>query len=384
MHWSWKLLVSAAVFLLLSTAAFSQNAAKARLTVRIDQIVSRDFPDITAYASVENEAGDEAAALAPGLFRFRIDSEDAVGRWSVTPFSLREEPVDYSVLFSAGGVMEGEPLEFQKTALLQFIDNLKDEDTLSVYTIGEDAAALFEEQKKADIDSALVSGAAISPGQPRLYDSLIGVLRKAARRTVRRKAAIVISDGRDQGSRFTKEQLGAVLAESELPVYAIGMRVLSTQSLSVLNEIADSSGGAYIYARSLREIPDSMRKIYRKITRGYVISMTVKSPAADDLPHNLEIAVIETDAEGRGSKTFIAVKNPLPRWLKWAVLGAVVFFLVVCIVTHLIVRIQKRKRMGITRRRCPLCKTRMKDSWDDCPFCKYLPPKKRKNQEAAR
>ena len=378
-----KLLFFAVVFIQLAALAFCQDAKNERLTVRIDQIVSREFPDITVYASVENQAGDAVQALSPGLFRFRIDAEEVSGKWTITPFSLREEPIDYSVLFSAGGVMEGEPLEFQKTSLLRFIDTLKDEDTLSVYTIGEEAVTLFEEQKKGAIDTVSVSGVSASPGQPRLYDSLISVLRKATRRAVRRKALIVISDGRDQGSRFTKEQLGTVLTEAEIPVYAIGMRILTTQSLSVLNEIADSSGGAYIYARNTKDIPDSLKKIYNKITRSYVISMEVKSLPADNLPHSLELTVTDGDATGKGSKTFIAVKNPLPPWLKWAVLAAALFILIVICVAQILIRMRKRRRMGITRRRCPVCKIRMKDSWDECPFCKYLPQKKRKTQKAA-
>ena len=36
-------------------------------------------------------------------------------------------------------------------------------------------------------------------------------------------------------------------------------------------------------------------------------------------------------------------------------------------------KIRKRRSIGITRRKCPDCKNIMKDSWETCPFCKYLP-----------
>ncbi|MDR1317591.1 MAG: VWA domain-containing protein [Spirochaetales bacterium] len=349
--------------------------------MRLDQIISRDFPEMTVYASVEDEKGEALAGLAPGLFRFRVDSLEEEGDFTLLPFSLHEEPVDYSLLFSSGGIMEGEPLEFQKAALLQFIDGLRDQDTLSLYTVGEEAGVLFEEQKKADIDTSLISRTTVNSGQPRLYDCLISVIRTAARRDARRKAVILISDGRDQGSRFTKEQLAAVLAESGLPVYAAGIRVLGTQSLSVLNEIADSTGGAYLYTRNLKDIPASLKNLARRITRCYVISLEVEKLRADDLPHTLELTVDERDAWGRGSRTFIAVKNPLPPWVKWAAAGLVVLFIVAAVVLHIIVRVCRRRRMGITRRRCPVCKRRMKDSWDWCPFCKYLPAKKQKQKE---
>jgi exosome complex RNA-binding protein Csl4 len=40
-----------------------------------------------------------------------------------------------------------------------------------------------------------------------------------------------------------------------------------------------------------------------------------------------------------------------------------------------------RKKLGITKRRCPECKRRMKDDWDDCPFCKYMPKKQKKEKK---
>ncbi|MDR1626577.1 MAG: VWA domain-containing protein [Spirochaetia bacterium] len=373
----WRGLWVSVVLLLVVSGFAAAQEGRARLGVRLDQVISRDFPEMTVYAAVEDEKGEAVAGLAPGLFRFRIDSLEEGGDLEIVPFSLRGEPVDYSLLFSAGGIMEGEPLEFQKAAILQFIDGLREEDTLSLYTVGEEAAVLFEGRKKADADSALVSKAPVNPGQPRLYDSLISVMRNAARRQTRRKAVILVSDGRDQGSRFTKEQLAAVLAESEIPVYAVGIRVLGTQSLSVLNEIADSTGGAYLYARNLKDIPASLKSIYRKITRCYVISLEAESLRADGLPHTLELGIDDGEASGRGAKTFVAVKNPLPPWVKWVAAGLAFLCAAAAVVLHIVIRIGRRRRMGITRRRCPACKRRMKDSWDECPFCKYLPPKKR-------
>jgi hypothetical protein len=149
-----------------------------------------------------------------------------------------------------------------------------------------------------------------------------------------------------------------------------------------LNEIADSSGGSYIYARNLKDIPGGLKKIYRRITQCYVIRLEIEGVPADNLPHSLELTVDESEAWGRGAKTFIAVKNPLPRWVKWAAAGAALLFILLCVFIRIFLRMRARKRMGITRRRCPVCKRRMKDSWDDCPFCRYLPPKKQKRKKA--
>lgn len=367
------------LFFLAGIRSVNAQENKSKISIKIDQIISDDFPNMTAYAVVQNEDSEVAAGLSPGLFQFRIDSMEADIKAEITPFSMKESPIDYSIIFSNNGIMEGQPLDFQKNAIIQFIDSMKNADTLSLYTIGEEASIVFEELQKDKIDPALVNSVSISNMQPRVYDSVMNVARKVERRNAERKIIIIISDGRDQNSRFTKDQMNAVLSEAGIPVYAIGIRVLNTQSLSSLNEMADLTGASYIYSANLSAIPENLKRINSRITQPYIIKMRVRNMKADELPHILEIAIDERDFSGSGQKTFTAVKVPIPHWVRWAVLAVSLICIITIIVITIILRIKKRKRMGITKRRCPDCKRRMKDSWDSCPFCKYLAePKKKK------
>jgi hypothetical protein len=355
---------------------------KAVLKIKIDQIISKRFPSMTVYAVVENDKGEVVTGLSPGLFKFRIDSLDETGKAVITPFSLKEVPIDYTIIFSNNGIMEGEPLDFQKNAILQFIETMKERDRLSLYTVGEDANIIFEELKKDAIDTSLINSVVITSAQPRLYDSIINVMRKVQRRHFERKVVIIISDGRDQNSRFTKEQANTVLAEVETPIYALGMRVLNTQSLSNLNEMADLTGGTYLFASKLSDIPGHLKILNGKITQPYIINIKTRSLKADNLTHVFEVSINERDAAGKGRKTFIAVKIPVPRWVWWVIAAAILVVLIALIVLYIIFKIKKRKRMGITSRRCPDCNNRMKDTWDSCPFCRYLPDvKKRKKKK---
>jgi hypothetical protein len=379
-----KLSLAVCFFLLLPVLTLAGQEEKQELRIRIDQITADDFPNMTIYAVIENDKGEVVTNLSPSLFSFRIDSAEADIRSSIVPFSMKETPIDYSIIFSNNGIMEGEPLDFQKNAILKFVDAMKEGDSLSLYTIGEDAAVIFEDTAKEAVDPSMINGVEITSVQPRLYDSVINVMRKVQRKREDRRVVIIISDGRDQNSRFTKDQLNTVLSEVGVPVYAIGIRVLNTQSLSNLNEIADLTGGSYLYAATLQTIPDRLRDLTAKITQPYVITARVRKMMADNLPHVLEIAVNERDAAGRGQKTFTAVKVPVPRWVKWVVLGVIVICAVVTVVLMIIFRIRKRKAMGITRRRCPDCGNLMKDSWDSCPFCRYLPDIKKKKKTKAK
>lgn len=354
---------------------------KGQLTIKVDQIVTNDYPNMTAFVSVKNEKEELVTSLAPGLFMSRIDGEELRGKQSVFPFSMKTEPIDFTILISNNGIMDGEPLDYQKTAVIQFIDYLQKDETLSLYTIGDDAVPVFENLKKESIDTALINDIHISEEQPRIYDSIMNVLRKAEQKNTRRRIIIVISDGRDQNSRYTKDQLDSVLNEKSIPVYSVGIKVLSSAGLSALNQISEVSSGTYIYSYSLNKVPENLKTIRDIITKGYVINYKVKNVKPDNSYHLLEVAVKDHDSEGKGQKTFYALKLPVPKWARVLIVCLSIVAVIVIIVLIIITKIKIRKAMGITKRRCPDCRFLMKDSWDYCPFCRYIPDIKKKNKK---
>ena len=351
---------------------------KKSLNVKIDQICSEQYPNMTAYVTVRDNNGEIVTGLAPGLFLTRIDSEELSGKQNVYPFSIKPEPIDYSILISNNGIMEGEPLDFQKTAVIQFIDYMQKDETLSLYTIGNDAVPVFENLQKEGIDTALINAIDVSDVQPRIYDSLLNVVRKLETKSTRRKIIIIISDGRDQNSRFSKDQLDSVLNEKNVPVYSVGLKVIGSAGLSALNQISELTSGTYIYSSNLRSIPNNVKIIRDIVNKCYVINYKVKNIKPDDNYHLIEVSVAERDAEGKGQRTFLAVRLPVPRWLKITMCIIAIFSIIVLIFLLILIKIKKRRAMGITKRKCPECGKRMKDSWDYYPFCRYLPDAKKK------
>lgn len=371
---------AALAVLMLVVPAFAEE--KEQLSIRIDQIVSGDYPEMTAYAVVRNQRGDPVSGLAPGLFSFRIDSADIKVKSRITPFTMSAEKVDYTILLSNNGIMDGEPLDFQKNAVLKFVELMNDDDTLSVYTIGEEAGTVCENVGRKQFDPSVINKIEISDAQPRLYDSIINLVRKVEQKSTRRKIIVILSDGRDQNSRFTKSQLEDTLGKAGIPVYTVGMRILSNQTLSTLDEISQLTGGSYYYLPKISTLPDSMKQVAECVKQCYVIRLKVKGIKADNQAHMLEVRVDERDSEGKGQKTFTAVRHPVPKWLMLVFLALAVLAVVATVFLIIIMRVARRRAMGITRRKCPDCGAVMKDSWETCPFCRYLPDlKKKKGKE---
>ena len=187
---------------LFTVFAFSQEKAKASLSVKIDQVCSEDYPNMTAFVSVRNEKGEIVTGLAPGLFMTRIDSEELKGKQNVYPFSMKTEPVDYSILISNNGIMEGEPLDFQKTAVIKFIESMQKGETLSLYTIGDDAVPIFENLAKEDIDTSNFSMAKTETSRPsEPYSKISKEVNNENRKSVRKELQDIKEEMKDLKSK---------------------------------------------------------------------------------------------------------------------------------------------------------------------------------------
>jgi hypothetical protein len=148
--------------------------------------------------------------------------------------------------------------------------------------------------------------------------------------------------------------------------------------------MADLTGASYIYSSNVSAIPENLKRINSRIIQPYVIEMRIRNMKADELPHMLKIVIDERDFSGEGEKTFTAVKVPIPHWVPWFILIVLVVMLAAAVVLTIHFRIKKRKEMGITKHKCPDCKRRMKDSWDSCPFCKYVSDERKKKKKEAK
>ncbi|SIQ98570.1 VWFA-related domain-containing protein [Alkalispirochaeta americana] len=353
--------------------------------LRIDQIVNKDYPNLKVYVSVEDESGDPLPTLVRGNFQARVDAQDPLERLRVESFRLTEEPVAYSVLLSVSGRLE-RALYYREEAILSIMDVMKDDDRLSVYTVGTEALPVFEYKTREEINTEAIRDISVTDDSPNLYDAITGVYmrkRNEALRHIDRKVIIVISDGRDANSRFDRDTLLRRAAEVNVPLYSLGVSVIGA-NLDRLNGLSDATGGSYqfVLQNQYDQIPARVRRMMQQIHHGYVLGFRVRGVPADDEYHQLMIGVTDREVELRSFKNFVARKVPFPFWLRIVIVCVAVVTILLLLVILFFYRRAERKKMGITKRKCPDCKRRMKDDWEFCPFCRYMPPKKKKRKDS--
>lgn len=374
-----RIILTLLLVLLTSITAFSQDSGD--YSIQIEQVNSEKFPFMEVYFTVADSKGVVVPTLIQGNFATYVDGKDTK-KLDIRSMQFSEEPVSYSVIISSNGIMEGQPLSLQKEAVVEFIERLRDKekDLISLYTFGEQVTPIFEKQHYDPSLIDLVNSIEVHEEQPKLIDAVTHVARLQDDVKVKKKVILLLSDGRDVDSQFTREQCYEILREKNIPVYSLGIKVLAGRNLYTLDEMAQSTGGRYMFARYPRQIKLLFKSVIDYVQLGYVARFKTTSIKGDNKHHQLHLKLTDKEKENSTYINFIAHKKIFPWWLKFVLLGIGVVVLIVFIIILILVRKKQRELMGITKRKCPVCKCRMKDDWDECHFCKYLPKSNKKKK----
>ena len=109
-----------------------------------------------------------------------------------------------------------------------------------------------------------------SKGRSALWDAIYDALGETRKAHNPHKALLIVSDGGENSSRYTENEINNLLRESDVPIYTVeilngplsGSRTLEElYSLARLTEIAEHSGGRHFGVESLNQIPAVIARI---------------------------------------------------------------------------------------------------------------------------
>jgi Ca-activated chloride channel family protein len=124
---------------------------------------------------------------------------------------------------------------------------------------------------------AAVVGSIPARGQTALYDAIIAGLDQAAAGRWDKRTLIVVSDGGDNASRHTHEDVQALALRSDVVIYAIGLRGTSDErSPRLLERLARDSGGV-AYFPETRDVGKVLGDIVRDLREQYTLGFSPDS-----------------------------------------------------------------------------------------------------------
>ncbi|PWU00140.1 MAG: VWA domain-containing protein [Terriglobia bacterium] len=204
----------------------------------------------------------------------------------ISQFSSEDAPLSVGVVFDCSGSM-GSKLEKSRQAVSQFFKIANPEDEFFLVQFN-DTADLVEPFTKnlEEIQNRLTFTQ--SKGRTALLDAIYLALHEMKKAKNPRKALLLISDGGDNSSRYTENEIKNLVKEADVQIYAIGIyepmgaRSRSPEELSgpgLLTEIAEQTGGRQYGVENLAELADIAAKIGVELRNQYILGY---------YPHNSE------------------------------------------------------------------------------------------------
>lgn len=234
-------------------------------------IVNTDL--ITLTVTVTDTYGRYVSGLSQKAFTILDEKKPQ----EITFFSDDDSPVTVGVIFDVSGSMSGEKIRNAREALAKFIQTSHNSDEYFLIAFNSRAQLLLD--KTRDGNAVLDKLTFVqTKSNTALYDACYLGVEKVQRGLHPKRALLLISDGQDNNSRYTFNELRRLLKESDVVLYGVGIlsggdsgSALGMEGQGILDELANVSGGKAFFPRSALEMDDIFEQIALELRHQYSI-----------------------------------------------------------------------------------------------------------------
>ena len=203
----------------------------------------------------------------------------------VRHFSSEDAPISLGVIFDMSGSMNDKIMKARE-AVIEFFKTANPQDEFFMITFNDRPELRADFTKSVeDIQGKLVY--TVPQGSTAMLDAIyMGVSKmKDARNS--KKALLIISDGGDNHSRYTENEIKSMVKEADVQIYSIGIFSLSpaqpeeVAGPALLSEISSVTGGRLFTINNPNELADVATKIGIELRNQYVLGYRPNNKVKD-------------------------------------------------------------------------------------------------------
>jgi VWFA-related protein len=211
---------------------------------------------------------------------------------------VEDLPVHVAVMIDNSASMAPVLDDVRRAALDFFRDAISPRDRAGVITFNRFPNLTVELTNDVTALGAGLAGL-VAEGETALYDSVMFGLYYLAGIKGQR-ALLLLSDGRDEASRFDFDETLEYARRAGIAVYPIGLRLTDAAARQKLARLADTTGGRSFFLRDAAELVDVYGTIQRELRSQYLIAYQSTRPDDEGGFRTVELRV---DREGAVAKT---------------------------------------------------------------------------------
>lgn len=306
------IIVMTCVALIGASAFTSMNQAIQNPILRITQVDTSKFPEVTVYISSTDAAGNPVGLDPADL----VVSENGVAMkpTRVSASGEFQSLTTMLVMDVSGSMGTNGKIEQAKLAAQEYIARMRPNDQVGLISYNTQVKVVqpitSDKTKLMDAVNSLEPG-----GDTSMYDALIQA-EFALESMSGRKAIILLTDGLDNHSLRSASDVISAIGPSGLSISTIGLGNASQNrgNMTALDEttlrnLAENAGGSYSYV----EDPQGLKLLFGQIEKALQgeFAITYQSPSAlrDGVNRSLAVS-LNTNASGGTPQNITARYNP--------------------------------------------------------------------------
>jgi Ca-activated chloride channel family protein len=273
-----------------------------------DDFIKVDSTIVVLNASVTDAGGKAVHGLSQKQFKV---FEDGVEQ-TLASFDAEDTPFAAAILLDASGSME-ERIAMARSAAIEFLGGLRSDDFTAVYKFDSRVELLQDFTNSHDLRDRIFDVKA--DGMTTLNDAVYKAAVELSKRSEKRRAIIVLSDGADTFSKKSADKALRAAQLANATIYTVDMSVPDTTGLSreqnqgVLKGFADKTGGKYVATPGGAAMRDAFARIVAELGTQYTITYEPANAKKDGKWRSIELRISKPGLTIRTRKGYYAPKT---------------------------------------------------------------------------
>jgi Ca-activated chloride channel family protein len=239
---------------------------------------------------------DPLNRLVTGLEKENFQLFEGGSGQEIKTFSSEDAPVSLGVIFDSSGSMKSK-MDRAKDAVMEFFKTANPQDEFFMITFSDQPEVVSDFTSSVDeIQNKLIY--AVPQRMTALMDAIYMGVTKMRQAKYSKKALLIISDGGDNHSRYTENEIKALVKEADVMVYAIGIydRYFATPEErlgpELLGEVAELSGGRAFTVENPNDLADVATKIGIELRNQYVLGYRPHNVSRDGKWRKIKVKLL--------------------------------------------------------------------------------------------
>jgi VWFA-related protein len=255
-------------------------------TAGLEYAETVDVDVVQVTVTVMDEQGGYVKGLPRSAFRVSEDGRPQ----TISHFYSENVPLELVVAVDMSGSMKT-AVPAMKKAVGEFLGAVPARDRVTLLGFNTEVFALT--RKTADPAERIKAVNALNAwGSTALYEGILHGVDILGLQPGR-KALVVFTDGEDQGSHVTFDEVEQLLQSSDLILYMIGQgRGVTSQPLQkVMERLSRPTGGRALSTNSIDELHDSFNALLEELSNQYVLGYQPTNATRDDTWREIKVDV---------------------------------------------------------------------------------------------